>query len=84
MDVAGIVAEGLGDAGQKGDNVVIEFPVQLVDAVGVEGGIRGDAGGGVFGDGAEFRMCVAGGDFDAQPGFVLCRSVQRRPISGRV
>ena len=71
MDKAGFVADMLGKAGQKGDDVMLGFALDLVDPVDVETTPFPDSLGGVLRDHPQFGHCVAGMRLDLKPDLEL-------------
>src|ERR1700678_1140384 len=60
-----------GDGGGEGDDVVLHFGFDLVDAVDGEGAAVADGVGGRLRDEAEFGESLRGGDFNGEPALVF-------------
>jgi hypothetical protein len=70
MDEAGIGTDNLGQVGKEGDDVVLGFALDFIDAVDVEGGLCPPFSQMVWrplGDDAEFGKCIAGMGLDLEP-----------------
>ncbi len=70
MDEAGIGADNLSQVGKEGDDVVLGFALDFIDAVDVEGGVAAlfpDGLRGLFRNDSEFGQCIAGMGLDLEP-----------------
>jgi hypothetical protein len=86
MHEAGFIADDLGQMGQEGDDVVLGFALDLVDALDIEGRAPPrvpDVFGGLLGDHAQFGQRVAGMGLDLEPDAELGSGDQMSTISGR-
>ena len=71
MDEAASLTYVLGERLGEGDDVVLHFFFDRVDALDRIGGFLPDLGGGFFGDDASIRHDFGSGDFDFHPGVEL-------------
>ena len=67
MDEAGVVADMVGDRGEKGDHVMLYHRLYLIDARNIEVRPGLDPLHGVSGDGPHLRMGLAGVDLYLEP-----------------
>ncbi len=79
MNEAGVVADVVGNRGEKGDDVMLYRALDLVDALHVEARLGTDARNGVLGNAPHLGVRLAGVDLDLEP---LAVAVFRFPDAG--
>ena len=75
MDEAAVVADEFRQMREEGDDVVLHFALDLVDALHIEDGLAAalpDVLGGFLGDDTDFRQRIAGMGLDLEPDAKLC------------